>query len=339
MGAPRAVPTPESAITYGPWRIPSPITKRAGAKTDITRPGPGSHPFSRPTRYRVCVQNLLTDRDLLESLAVEVELTMRRHIETADEWQPHEFVPWDDGRNFAFLGGEDWEPTQSELSDTARLALTVSVLIADNLPSYHREVGKYLRTGPWWRWVGRWTAEEARHSVLIRNYLMATRACDPVELERLRMAHMTEGFRREPLHLLDMLVTAAFEEKAAAVRHRNTAALGENPLVTAISERIAEDDEMQAEVFADLVAAGFAAAPDQTMRAVADRIAAFRVPSLTLPDGRSSDEALAEAGIYDPAKQDELIFAPLLRRWDVFARDDLGDAGAAARAELARFQG
>ncbi|MGW0182219.1 acyl-ACP desaturase [Nocardia sp. NPDC003345] len=283
------------------------------------------------------MQNLLTDRDLLESLAVEVELTVRRHTEIADEWQPHDFVPWDDGRNFAFLGGEDWDAAQSELSETARLALTVSVLIADNLPAYHRELGKYLRTGAWWRWVGRWTAEEARHSVLIRNYLMVTRACDPVELERLRMGHMTDGFRREPMHLLDVLAACAFEEAASAVRHRNTAAFGENPLVTAISERIAKDDELQSEVFAELLAAGFAEAPDQAMRAVADQVAAFRVPSVTLPGGRSSDEVLAEAGIYDPAKQDELVFAPLLRRWDVFGRTDLGESGIAARAELARF--
>lgn len=311
---------------------------RTGRFADIPQPGPGAHPVPGPTRYRVCVQKLLTDRDLLESLAVEVELTMRRHTEIADEWQPHDFVPWDDGRNFAFLGGEDWDPTQSELSDTARLALTVSVLIADNLPSYHREIGKYLRTGAWWRWVGRWTAEEARHSIVIRNYLMVTRACDPVELERLRMGHMTDGFRREPLHLLDVLAACAFEETAAAVRHRNTAALGENPLITAISEQIAKDDERQAAVFADLVAAGFDETPDQTMRAVADQVAAFRVPSVTLPDGRSSDEALADAGIYDPEKQDELIFAPLLRRWDVFGRTDLGEAGQAAREELARFR-
>ncbi|MEU4316815.1 acyl-ACP desaturase [Nocardia sp. NPDC024068] len=284
------------------------------------------------------MQNLLTDRDLLESLAVEVELTVRRHTEIADEWQPHDFVPWDDGRNFAFLGGEDWDPAQAELSETARLALTVSVLIADNLPAYHRELGKYLRTGAWWRWVGRWTAEEARHSVLIRNYLMVTRSCDPVELERLRMGHMTDGFSREPMHLLDVLAACAFEEAASAVRHRNTAAFGENPLVTAISERIAKDDEMQSEVFAELLAAGFAEAPDQAMRAVADQVAAFRVPSVTLPGGRSSDEVLAAAGIYDPAKQDELVFAPLLRRWDVFGRTDLGESGIAAREELARFR-
>ncbi|MET8777608.1 acyl-ACP desaturase [Nocardia sp. NPDC050713] len=280
------------------------------------------------------MQNLLTDRELLEALADEVESNLRRHIDVADGWQPHDYVPWDDGRNFAFLGGDDWTPEQSELGDVAKLALTVSVLIADNLPSYHREIGKYLRTGAWWRWVGRWTAEENRHEILIRNYLMVTRSVDPVDLERQRMAHMTAGFRRPALHLLDVLANAAFEEAASAIRHRNTAALNENPMVTAIAARIAADDELQSVFFADLVAAAFAIAPDQTMRAIADRVAGFEVPSVALPDGRSSDEVLAEAGIYDRAKEGELVFAPLLRRWNVFDRTDLGPEGEQARAEL-----
>ncbi|MEV6134797.1 acyl-ACP desaturase [Nocardia sp. NPDC051990] len=284
------------------------------------------------------MQTLLTDRELLASLADEVELNLRRHVAAADGWQPHEYVPWDDGRNFGFLGGIDWEPEQSELSETAKLALTVSVLIADNLPSYHREVGKYLRTGSWWRWVGRWTAEENRHEILIRNYLMVTRSVDPVQLERLRMDQMTKGFRRPALHLLDVLATCAFEEAAAAIRHRNTAALGENEMVTAIAERIATDDELQSIFFADLVGAAFGIAPDQTMRAITDSVLRFQVPTVTLPDGRSSDDALAEAGIYDRAKEGELVFGPLLKRWEFFTRTDIGAEGEKARAELAQLR-
>ncbi|MEU4342246.1 acyl-ACP desaturase [Nocardia sp. NPDC023852] len=284
------------------------------------------------------MQTLLTDRELLESLAVDVELNLRKHVDVADGWQPHDFVPWDDGRNFAFLGGVDWEPEQSELSDVTKLALTVSVLIADNLPSYHREVGKYLRTGAWWRWVGRWTAEENRHEIMIRNYLMVTRSVDPVQLERLRMDHMTRGFRRPAMHLLDVLATCAFEEAASAIRHRNIAALGDNPMVTAIAERIALDDELQSVFFADMVAAGLDLAPDQTMRAIADRVADFHVPTVTLADGRTSDEVLAEAGIYDPAKEGELVFAPLLKRWTVFSRTDFGPEGEKARDELAHLR-
>ncbi|WP_280348368.1 acyl-ACP desaturase [Nocardia neocaledoniensis] len=279
----------------------------------------------------------LTDRELLDSLADVVETNLARHIEAAEGWQPHDFVPWSDGRNFAFLGGADWTPEQSELSETAALALTVSVLVADNLPSYHRELGKHLRTGPWWRWVGRWTAEENRHEIMIRNYLMVTRAVDPVALERARMTHMTTGFNRPSLHLIDVLATCAFEEQAAAIRHRNTAALGENPVVTAIAEKLAVDDELQAEFFAVLVGAALDLVPDQAVRAIADQVAAFRVPQVELPGGGSSDEALAEAGIYDPAREGELVFKPLLARWNIFTRTDFSEAGEKARAELAHL--
>ncbi|MFI6868526.1 acyl-ACP desaturase [Nocardia sp. NPDC050406] len=283
------------------------------------------------------MQNVLADRDLLERLADEVEANLTRHIDAAAIWMPHDYVPWDDGRNFGFLGGIDWDPEQSELGEDAKLALTVSVLVADNLPSYHRELGKYLRRGPWWRWVGRWTAEENRHEILIRNFLMVTRAVDPVELERMRMAHMTRGFRRPPMHLLDVLAASAFEELAAAVRHRNTEALGENPMVTEIARRIAVDDELQAIFFANLVEAALDLVPDQTMRAIADRVADFRVPEVELADGRSSDDVLAAAGIYDRAKEPELVFAPLLEQWKVFSRTDLGEEGEKARAELEKL--
>ncbi|WP_067703386.1 acyl-ACP desaturase [Nocardia jejuensis] len=285
------------------------------------------------------MQNVLADRELLESLAPEVEANLARHIDIAAEWQPHDYVPWDEGRNFVFLGGTDWEAAQSELSEVAKTALTVSVLIADNLPSYHREIGKYLRIGPWWRWVGRWTAEENRHEILIRNYLMVTRAVDPVALERLRMKHMTDNYTRPAMHLIDVLAEWAFEERAAAVRHRNTEALGENPVVTAISARLAADDELQAVFYANLVSAALDLTPDQAVRAIADRIADFHVPVAVLADGRTSDEVLAEAGIYDSAREPELVFKPLLEEWKIFTRTDFGDEGKKAVAELEHLRG
>ncbi|UFS93544.1 acyl-ACP desaturase [Nocardia huaxiensis] len=285
------------------------------------------------------MQNVLADRELLVELAETVEENLVRHVAAAAEWQPHDYVPWADGRNFEFLGGTDWEPGQSELSEVSRTALTVSVLIADNLPSYHREIGKHLNRGPWWRWVGRWTAEENRHEIVIRNYLMVSRAVDPVELERMRMRHMTDGFRRPAMHLLDVLATLAFEEAAAAVRHRNTAALADNPIVATIAERIAADDELQTVFFANIVAAALDLVPDQAARAIADRIADFHVPSVTLADGRTSDDVLAAAGIYDRARETELVFRPLLERWNFFTRSDFGEAGEKARAEIVHLRG
>ena len=37
--------------------------------------------------------------------------SLNRFLETADEWYAHDYVPFDQGENFAFLGGKDWDPS------------------------------------------------------------------------------------------------------------------------------------------------------------------------------------------------------------------------------------
>ena len=132
---------------------------------------------------------------VLTELEPVVAENLDRHIRMAKEWHPHDYVPWDEGRNFAFLGGEDWTPEQSRLDETAKAAMFVNLLTEDNLPSYHREIAtRFGRDGAWGQWVGRWTAEEGRHGVALRDYLVVTRGVDPVELERARMDYMTSGY-------------------------------------------------------------------------------------------------------------------------------------------------
>ena len=132
---------------------------------------------------------------VLTELEPVVAQNLDRHIAIAKEWHPHDYVPWDEGRNFAFLGGEDWSPEQSRLDETAKAAMFVNLLTEDNLPSYHREIAtRFGRDGAWGTWVGRWTAEEGRHGVALRDYLVVTRGVDPVELERARMDYMTTGY-------------------------------------------------------------------------------------------------------------------------------------------------
>ncbi|EUA51644.1 putative acyl-[acyl-carrier-protein] desaturase desA1 [Mycobacterium xenopi 3993] len=79
-------------------------------------------------------------------------------------------------------------PEQSKLSDVAQVAMVQNLVTEDNLPSYHREIAmNFGMDGPWGQWVNRWTAEENRHGISLRDYLVVTRAVDPVELEKLRI--------------------------------------------------------------------------------------------------------------------------------------------------------
>ena len=145
---------------------------------------------------------------VLTELEPIVEANLNRHLEQAKPWNPHDFVPWSRGRDFALLGGQDWAPEDSQLDEVAKAAMVVNLLTEDNLPSYHREIAlRFCLDGAWGQWVGQWTAEEGRHSIAIRDYLMVTRGVDPDALERLRMQHTAavailrpeaSGFFQEP---------------------------------------------------------------------------------------------------------------------------------------------
>ena len=70
---------------------------------------------------------------LLAELESTVTENLDRHLSTAKEWMPHEFVPWSQGRDFAELGGEPWALEQSTLSPIARTALDTPVASADEV--------------------------------------------------------------------------------------------------------------------------------------------------------------------------------------------------------------
>ncbi|MET4049752.1 MULTISPECIES: acyl-ACP desaturase [unclassified Rhodococcus (in: high G+C Gram-positive bacteria)] len=279
-----------------------------------------------------------TDGDLLLRLEPAVEENLRRHIEEAEDWHPHDFAPWDDGKNFAFLGGEDWSAEQSHLSEVEILSATVSVLVADNLPAYHRELARALTgQGAWWKWTGRWTSEENRQAIALRDFLVLTRAVDPVALERARMEEMTKGYDAPSLHVLDILAHFAVDESAAVLRNNNTIALGGDPVLAKILSKIAQDDALQSKFYANMVTEALGVAPDQTVRAIADRINGYSIPVVDLPGKGNSTELLADAGIYTVEQQSEKVFKPLLVEWNIFGRDDLGDEGNTARDELSAF--
>lgn len=137
----------------------------------------------------------LTNLQLLHELEPVVEKNLNRHLSMHKNWNPHDYIPWSDGKNFYALGGQDWQPGQSKLSDLAQVAMVQNLMTEDNLPSYHREIAmNFGLDGPWGQWVNRWTAEENRHGIALRDYLVVTRAVDPVELEKLRIEVVNRGF-------------------------------------------------------------------------------------------------------------------------------------------------
>lgn len=277
---------------------------------------------------------------LLHDLEPVVESNLERHLGLTKDWQPHDYIPWSRGRDFAFLGGEDWTPEDSPLDPVARTAMVVNLLTEDNLPSYHREIAtRFGRDGAWGQWVGRWTAEEGRHGIALRDYLVVTRGVDPVRLEALRMEHMTAGYDSGDKSMLQGVAYVSFQELATRVSHRNTGRATGCPIAEQLLARIATDENLHMIFYRNIVSAAFDVAPDETMQAVRDEVVGFEMPGAGMSDFMRNSVTIAKAGIYDLRLHHDEVVVPILKFWRVFDRTDLGAAGEQAREELATFMG
>jgi len=275
-------------------------------------------------------------RALLQQLEATVGENLDRHLAAAEDWMPHEYVPWSEGRDFAALAGEPWSVEQSRLSLVARAALELNLLTEDNLPSYHRELADtFGRDGAWGAWVNRWTAEEGRHASCIRDYLLVTRGVDPERLERARMATLQAGWDSGNKPVLHACAYVSFQELATRVSHRNTGRYCEDPIAENLLVRIAMDENLHMIFYRDLVQAALEIAPSQTLRAIADEVAGFVMPGSVVPGFARKAAQIAQAGIYDLRIHHDDVIMPLVRHWRVFEAAGLDAEGEQAQRDLA----
>jgi acyl-[acyl-carrier-protein] desaturase len=282
----------------------------------------------------------LTQTQMLVELEQVVEENLNRHLSVAREWFPHEYVPWSDGRNFdGPLDGDPWSPDDSAMSDVARSSLIVNLLTEDNLPSYHHEIAiLFGRDAAWGDWVHRWTAEEGRHGIAIRDYLLTSRAVDPVQLERLRMDHMSTGYTSQHSEdLVRSLAYVSFQELATRVSHRNTGKLTDDPVADALLAKVAADENLHMIFYRNLLGAALELSPNQTMRAITDVVTTFQMPGTDIAGFQRKAVEMAIAGVYDLRQHRDEVVAPVLRFWKVFEVEGLDAEGEQAREELAAF--
>jgi acyl-[acyl-carrier-protein] desaturase len=278
----------------------------------------------------------LSDRDLLAELEPIADANLRRHEKVAEEWFPHEYIPYSLGRDF---DADPWSPDQSRLSGVAQTAFEVNLLTEDNLPSYHREIHAMFGhgDGAWINWVHRWTAEEGRHSIVLRDYLVVTRAVDPVELERARMAQVMQGYDHASKGTLTGMAYVSFQELATRVSHRNTGRYSEDPVADRIMARIAKDENLHMAFYRDVLGAAMHLDPSATVEAIVDEVLGFEMPGAGMANFARRSAQIALAGIYDLRVHHDEIVWPLLRHWKVFDQEGLDAAAAARREELATF--
>ncbi|MCV7123704.1 acyl-ACP desaturase [Mycobacterium lacus] len=237
-----------------------------------------------------------------------VERNMVRHLDTEDIWFAHDYVPFDRGENFAFLGGRDWDPSQPTLPRVITDACEILLILKDNLAGHHRELVEHFILEEWWgRWLGRWTAEEHLHAIALREYLVVTREVDPTANEEVRVQHVMKGYRAEQYSQVETLVYMAFYERSLAVFCRNLAAQIDEPILAGLVDRIYRDEVRHEEFFANLVAHCLDYTRAETIAAIAARAAELEIVGADIDAYQDKVQNVAGAGIFGPPELRQVI--------------------------------
>ena len=277
------------------------------------------------------------DAPIVEALESTAEQLLERHLAATKEWFPHTLVPWTDARDYE--PDYEWQPDDATIPPAVRSALFVNVLTEDNLPFYFRDIERMFgRDGAWGEWVRRWTAEEGRHGMVINTYLQATRAIDPVELERARMIQVQTGAVPEPPNAAEGLAYVSLQELATRISHFNTGNLLVDPVGKQIMRRVASDENHHFLFYRDALSAIIEIDPSSAVLAMEKQTTGFAMPGLGIPGFNAHAKAIADAGIYDLAIHHDQILQPVIMRdWALESIEGLSADAEQSRERLVKY--
>jgi acyl-[acyl-carrier protein] desaturase len=272
----------------------------------------------------------MDDATMLAELLPTAERLVERHLNIAKEWFPHDLVEW---RTPPQTG------SVAPLPEGVASAVFVNVLTEDNLPYYFASIESLFgRDGAWGYWTRRWTAEEGRHSIVLRDYLIMSGHIDPANLERARMAQVTGGISPNVATIVDAFAYLALQELATRIAHHNTGKALPDAEGYAVMKRVAADENLHYLFYRDLVTAALEIDPSGMIEAIKRQVLTFEMPGTGIPDFAQHAKAIARAGIYDLGVHHDSILRPVvLGHWDLTGRQGLTPPAEAARDELMQF--
>ncbi len=237
--------------------------------------------------------------------------------------------------------------TYDEAGIDARTVLAASyminILTEDNLPHYTTAISKVAQhseslTG----WLNRWTAEEASHGLLMRDYalysgLMGSKSAvlDYQQYQVGRNSQLSTGTEIQIGELSGGLAYVTLQEDATYEAHKREAKLFDEHGKT-ILEKIASDEARHQNAYGSMEAALLDEMPDQTIIAIQKRFARFEMPGKKgIPNFDNMALTVAVSGLFDPALINRLQQKHInSKKWNIAERRPVTDEGKKAQEKL-----
>jgi acyl-[acyl-carrier-protein] desaturase len=215
----------------------------------------------------------------------------------------------------------------------------VNLLTEDNLPWYTRTISRMFGgDSAWGAWAQRWTAEEGRHAIVMRDYITVSGLVDPKVLEDGRMAQVSSAIVPEPESAADGMCYVAIQELATRISHRNTGTQLNDPAGYNVMMKLSSDENRHHLFYRDLVSKFIELDPSAAVEALKRQVTGFAMPGIGIPGFLEHAKAIAGAGIYDFAIHHERIIVPLVfRQWAIDKVEGLSASAEEARTSLFKY--
>ena len=151
------------------------------------------------------------------------------------------------------------------------------------------------------------------------------------------MEHTVAGYDAGERSALSVLAYVSFQELATRVSHRNTGKACGDPIADRMLARVAADENLHMMFYRNVTAAALDIAPDQTLEAISHIVMNFQMPGAGMPNFRRNGVLMAKHGIYDLRQHLEDVVWPVLRKWQIFEREDFTAVGEKRREQLAEY--
>jgi acyl-[acyl-carrier-protein] desaturase len=280
--------------------------------------------------------------EILKALEEDAKEIFNAHLNSRKDWYPHEMIPWNRYSNIEKYG---FEYNKENISENISSAIYLLLMTEDNLPWYARTITGFI--GPenrhtiWNTWLQQWTAEEDRHSFVIRNYVTLNGLIDPFYLEDARMHQISSGLVPEgesPI-VTQWLTYTTLQELAGRVSYRRVAiALSEDTDGYHIMSKVASDENRHFIFYRDICKKGFEKHPSEFLIGLAMEGINFQLPGNHSGQGMidfdKHSRNMANGGFYNLDLYINQVLKPTVEFWKIDQLKDLTPEAEKAREDI-----